>query len=132
MFRGLKPVDSCNQHVHCTRKKVVLTSFAKDAFCIYHMNTRKSLGVCISEVFKAEIPLRSPRKLFIFIIYKNVFWIKVSKKIFYFILKKSSLVCMLVQGNYAGDTSATFKTPLITDFYGTPQGLICCLCLQPE
>ena len=44
-----------------------------------------------SEVFLAEISLRSPRKLFIFIIYKNIFRIKVSKKTFYLILKKTSL-----------------------------------------
>ena len=29
--------------------------------------------------------------MFIFIIYKNVFWIKVSKKILYFIFKKEAL-----------------------------------------
>ena len=45
-----------------------------------------------SEVFLAEIPLKSPRKISIFIIYKNIFWIKVSKKRFYLILKKKLAV----------------------------------------
>ena len=44
------------------------------------------------EVFIAEISTRSPRKLCIFIIYKNVFRIKVSKKIVNLILKKTSLL----------------------------------------
>ena len=41
-----------------------------------------------SASFLAELSVSSPRKLFIFIIYKNVFRIKSSKKIFYLILKK--------------------------------------------
>ena len=50
---------------------------------------------CYHWSFLAEIhlnSLRSPRKLFISTIYKNIFWIKVSKKRFYLILKKTSLV----------------------------------------
>ena len=39
----------------------------------------------------AEISVSSPRKLFVFIILKTIFWIKVSRKIFYFILKKEAL-----------------------------------------
>ena len=39
----------------------------------------------------ADIPLRSTRKISVFIIYKNIFWIKISKKRFYLILKKPSL-----------------------------------------
>ena len=40
----------------------------------------------------AEISLRSPRKLFIFIIKENIHRIKVFNKINYLILKKTSLV----------------------------------------
>ena len=45
-----------------------------------------------SDFFFAEIPLRSPRKLFISIIKKYIFRIKVSKKINNLILKKRTLV----------------------------------------
>ena len=45
-----------------------------------------------SASFLAEISVSSPRKLFIFIIQKILFWIKVSKKTFYFILKKEALL----------------------------------------
>ena len=44
-----------------------------------------------SASFLAEIPVRSPRKLFIFIICENVSWIKVSKKNDYLILKTEAL-----------------------------------------
>ena len=46
--------------------------------------------------FLAELSVRSPRKILIFIIYKKIFRIKVSKKIFYLILKKEALplACM--------------------------------------
>ena len=44
-----------------------------------------------SASFLAELSVRSPRKLVIFIIYKNIFWIKVSKKYFNLILKKEAL-----------------------------------------
>ena len=37
--------------------------------------------VCSASFF-AEKSARSPRKLFIFVIYKNIFWMKVSKKHF--------------------------------------------------
>ena len=37
-------------------------------------------GVKVSASFLAEISVRPPRKIFIFIIPKNIFWIKVSKK----------------------------------------------------
>ena len=39
----------------------------------------KALLVTFSASFLAELSVRSPRKLFIFIIKKNIFWIKVSK-----------------------------------------------------
>ena len=45
-----------------------------------------------SASFLAEISVGSPQKLYIFIIYKNIFWIKVSKKYFYLILKKEALL----------------------------------------
>ena len=38
------------------------------------------LAVVRSASFLAEISVTSPRKLFIFIIWKNIFWMKVSKK----------------------------------------------------
>ena len=38
----------------------------------------------MSEAFSAEISLRSPRTLFLCIIKKHIFWIKVSKKTFIF------------------------------------------------
>ena len=44
-----------------------------------------------SAVFLAEILVCSPRKLYIYIIYKNIFWIKVSKKYVYLVLKKEAL-----------------------------------------
>ena len=44
-----------------------------------------------SASFLAELSVSSPRKIFIFIIKKYIFWIKVSKKIVYFILKKEAL-----------------------------------------
>ena len=44
-----------------------------------------------SAYFLAELPLRSPRKLFIFIILIYIYRIKVSKKINKLILKKETL-----------------------------------------
>ena len=41
-----------------------------------------------SASFLAEISVRSPRKLYIFMIYKNIFWIKVSKKHFIWFWKQ--------------------------------------------
>ena len=49
-------------------------------------------SVLTSVAVLGEISLRSPRKLFIFIIRKFFFMIKVSKKQFNLILKKASLV----------------------------------------
>ena len=63
------------------------------AICqLYKYGADSNLG--ISEVVLAEISPRSPRKLFIFIMCKNIFWIKVSKKLFNLILKKTSLLGM--------------------------------------
>ena len=39
----------------------------------------------------AKVLVRSLWKIFIFIIYRNIFWIKASKKMFYLILKKEAL-----------------------------------------
>ena len=36
--------------------------------------------VCASVSFLAETSVRSPQKVFVFIIYKNVFWVGISKK----------------------------------------------------
>ena len=49
-----------------------------------------------SASFLAEVSVRSPRKLFIFIIYRNIFRIKLSKKTFHLILKKEALVRSVV------------------------------------
>ena len=49
-------------------------------------------SVRTSASFLAEISVRSPRILFVFIIYENTFWIKVSKKTFYLLLKTAALV----------------------------------------
>ena len=49
-------------------------------------------GIYTSVAVLAEIPLKSPRKLFIFIIKKYIYRIKVSKKTNYLILKKTSLI----------------------------------------
>ena len=54
-----------------------------------HVTGACTEAILISEVFLAEISLRSARKLFIFIILKDIFWIKVSKKILNLILKKT-------------------------------------------
>ena len=58
----------------------------------------KPIGTTLSNICSvavlAEISLWSPRKLFIFIIKKIIYRIKVSKKINYLILKKTSLRVM--------------------------------------
>ena len=46
-----------------------------------------------SASFLAETSVSSPQKSFIYIIYNNIFWIKVSKKIVDLILKTKSLLC---------------------------------------
>ena len=61
-------------------------------FWWYRYTSISRLAVRSSGYFLAEISVSSPGKLFIFIIYKNLFWIKVSKKIFDLILKKEALV----------------------------------------
>ena len=43
---------------------------------------RRTAHTGISASFLAELSVSSPRKKNIFIIYKNIFWIKVSKKHF--------------------------------------------------
>ena len=54
----------------------VLTWMNNDESCALYS------GIPYSASFLAEISVSSPRKLFIFIIYKNIFWLKVSKKYF--------------------------------------------------
>ena len=56
--------------------KIVFISGIKPSDC-----TTRSAAVSSSASFSAEISLRSTRKLFIFSIYKSLFWIQVSKKI---------------------------------------------------
>ena len=57
----------------------------------YEVNWKR-LDVKSSDSDLVEMLVRSPRKLFIFVICKNILRIKVSKKIFYFILKTEALV----------------------------------------
>ena len=52
----------------------------------------ETVALICSASFVAEILVRSPQKTVIFFILKKKFWIKVSKKIFYLILKKEALV----------------------------------------
>ena len=47
---------------------------------------------CQQWVFLAGISVRSPRKLLFFIVYKNIFWIKVSGKACFLLLRKEALV----------------------------------------
>ena len=54
-----------------------------------YIGFNKSTDDGTSASYLAEISVKSPRKLFIFIIYKNIFWIKVSKKTFNFNFEKS-------------------------------------------
>ena len=56
----------------------------------YTVQWNKCAGL-LSASFLAEISVRSLRKIFIFIIYKYIFRVKVSKKIFHLILKKEAL-----------------------------------------
>ena len=56
------------------------------------LDTKASLVLRSSASFLAELSVSSPRKLLIFIISKNIFWIKVSKKIFNLIFKKEALL----------------------------------------
>ena len=62
-------------------------------FVVRHQSIVECWATCVRspvKFFLAEIPLRSPRKFFIFIIYKNIFGSKYPKNI-YLILKKTSL-----------------------------------------
>ena len=60
-------------------------------------------GLCAS--FLAEISGRSPRKYFIFIICKNLFWIKVSKKYFIqFWKRKHWLLYYAMTGKYSNQS----------------------------
>ena len=52
-----------------------------------------------SGAFLAEILPRSPLIIFIFIIKFYIFWMKVSKKMFYLILKKASLASHCCSGD---------------------------------
>ena len=59
---------------------------------IYQCIGKNESQVIVSGSFPAEISLRSAREICIFIIYKNNFRTKVSKKRFYLILKIEALV----------------------------------------
>ena len=67
-------------------------SLAKDT-------TRKALvrttDVVSSASFLAERSIRSPQKLFILIVWKNIFWIKVSKKYLIYFWKRKHWSCRL-------------------------------------
>ena len=64
-----------------------------DFLCVYaNGQAIKQLSQPIgSASFLAEISVSSPWKLFIFITYTKLFWIKVSKKMLYLILKTEAL-----------------------------------------
>ena len=70
--------------------------------------TETRVRTSISEVFLANISPKSPRKLFIFIMYKNIFRIKVSQQIFNILSKKTSLTCI---------PFSTVLPILLTDLY---------------
>ena len=55
-------------------------------------------------LFSADI-VRSPRNIFIFIIYKNIFQVKVSKKTFYLFLKTQSLLMQAAINSTSGNRS---------------------------
>ena len=62
-------------------------------------NTSSAAGnMWTSASFLAEISVRSPRKLFIFIIYKNLLCIKVSKKYFIYFWKRKHWCELLTWG----------------------------------
>ena len=64
-------------------------------------------GVPSVLLFRAEIPIRSPRKLLIIIIKKMIFWLKVSKKYFiYKILKQKHWV---ITSNTHGACAANIR-----------------------
>ena len=60
------------------------------AFCLI-IRLVVAFTLLYSASFLAEISVRSPRTLFIFIIYKKLSWIKISKKTFYLFLKTEAL-----------------------------------------
>ena len=66
--------------------------FFINAFTRYCEVKLLNAQLTVSASFLAELSVSSPRKLSILIIYKNIIWIKVSKKIFYLILKKEALL----------------------------------------
>ena len=68
-------------YLHSSSKKI----FSGSNFQMFELTLKKeALAVCmnytITSAFLAEISVSSPRKIFIFIIWKNIFWIKVPKK----------------------------------------------------
>ena len=80
------------KNYYCKKKKLIrddLTDVAAKTKSLVMLH-----GVLISPVlpFFTEISVSSPRKLFIFIICKNICWIKVSRKYFIY-LEKGSTAC---------------------------------------
>ena len=73
--------ESIHQNNNLTLKKVSLlvTRYPSVKYCVCLQRTNILDG---GGSRLAEIPVRSPRRLLIFIIYKNTLWIKVSKKDF--------------------------------------------------
>ena len=60
--------------------------------CRDYKRAISAMQVLPSASFSAEISVTSPRKIFSFIVYKNYFWIKVSKRIVILVLKTEALV----------------------------------------
>ena len=76
-----------------------------------------------SATFLAEISVNSPWKLVIFIIWKNLFWIKVSKKTFYLILKIEALPGALDDASIKAAALSRGSTTTCTNnasFFGYP------------
>ena len=90
IFKIIKPDICRDAWTNITAKKEPMVHIRHTGNC------RNSTYVLPSVAVLAEIPLKSPQKLFIFIIKKNICWLKVSKNKIINILKKTSLVLPVV------------------------------------
>ena len=82
LFSSSKRMSSGSKHpkifIFFFKQKHCSQGFAAGPYSIY----LRQHWITSSASFLTEISVSSPRKLFIFIIFKNIFWIKVSKKYF--------------------------------------------------
>ena len=74
-------------------KKVALVNSGQEhmAWLMYALFCHQERVLIFSVAVLAETPFRPPRKLFIFIVKKHIYRIKVSKKIVYLLLKTEAL-----------------------------------------